>query len=72
MDFDPDAALARARTAVSRWNLTNDTAEALYVADTLANAFHALDEWLANGGALPARWGEPRQVPASPVPDHMD
>lgn len=63
--MDPNAALARARTALSKHrDLMEkseqeeyvDTGDLLNICEDLAQAFGALDEWLSGGGFKPHDW----------------
>ncbi|UAK38422.1 hypothetical protein K8O93_01055 [Gordonia bronchialis] len=57
--MDPDAALANARDALARFRKSQADGALLhqnYAAIDLTEAFAALDEWLTNGGFLPASW----------------
>ncbi len=47
--MDPNTTLARLRELAAAADDVEEAAE-------LAEAFHALDEWLSRGGFLPADW----------------
>ena len=54
--MDPDAALRAARLALRNMSSAPNSAEFIGSAESLAEHFAALDEWLGNGGFLPADW----------------
>ena len=58
--MDPNQALAAARHASANFTVGTDTnaptEDLLRFAATLAEHFDALDEWISDGGFLPAAW----------------
>lgn len=56
--MDPNAALAKAREALVRFEeaYREQTTEEIIAAEDLADAFEALDGWLSRGGFLPEGW----------------
>ena len=52
--MDPNANLAELRTLLKSWEAGGDTPPDY---DRAMDLMIALDEWITNGGALPAAWG---------------
>lgn len=58
--MDPDVTLGIARTMVRAWEEATDAAGEHAAARELSSAFGALDDYLSNGGILPAPWQRDR------------
>jgi hypothetical protein len=60
--MDPNAALENARNAAREFirgiDKEHPTEDILDNANTLAEAFQALDQWITRGGFLPSAWDE--------------
>jgi hypothetical protein len=57
--MDPNAALARLRDLANGIDKENDHGRLAYLAEDMAVVFEGLDDWLSNGGFLPAEWRRP-------------
>lgn len=57
--MDPDATLEYIRDCVKRYHAASERGDAdaaEHFADSTAEAFAALDEWMSRGGFAPAAW----------------
>lgn len=57
--MDPNETLKRGRTAAQAVNDAPNLVEMEHEAETLAEAFVSLDEWITKGGFLPKPWEPP-------------
>lgn len=58
--MDPDLALMNCRNAARAWLETDEPDRDTEWAETLAESFLALDEWISRGGFLPDFWNKNR------------
>jgi hypothetical protein len=55
--MDPEQALKDARAVCREWLADDDKGDVFDKMQRLVDAFEAIDQWLAKGGALPRAWG---------------
>ena len=56
--MDPNANLAEQRRIVARVTEGHDLVDHIHDLERLADLVEALDNWIVNGGCLPAAWSK--------------
>lgn len=54
--MDPTATLVKIRALIQSINRSSNSYDRAVWAEELAEAFEALDQWMAKGGFLPVQW----------------
>lgn len=65
--MDVNEVLRDLRRALQDWRIAATQESALNAATEIVNDAEALDEWLSQGGYLPADWSAKRVVPTREV-----